>query len=313
MAESNADAASHLRAQDSMALVSFVILVYEHILTFGDEVEYVWKKKITPLTILFLTNRYFALPAFAVSMSAVFFPGWTIDACRSVAQFEGATTQICVLIAEVMLIHRVYAVNTKKKLVLGILVPVWLLQFSLQSDALSHTQPVVFPPSNAIFGCILVAKPDFPNFIYFFLVPTVIFDALAFTLLIYGLHERVRRGSQSTIFRLVLRDGIVYFGILFAMNMTWTFTSRFLVDDLKNIFGFFNTVITIILMSRLTLHVKMYQPKAIYWGTSVTDKSRTWPRRVWDFMVTVDETEDEATTVANTRTTQNFPMRAMNK
>ncbi|KAL0947698.1 hypothetical protein HGRIS_013784 [Hohenbuehelia grisea] len=206
-----------------------------------------------------------------------------------------------------MLIHRVYAVNVRKKLVLGILIPVWIVQACLQSDALSQTQPVVFPPSNAIFGCILVGKPDFPNFIYFFLVPTVIFDALAFALLVYGLHGRIRRGSQSTIFRLVLRDGIMYFGILFALNVTWTFTSRFLVNDLKNIFGFFNTVITIILMSRLTLHVKMYRPQAIYWDTSTKDINRTWHRRFWDFVVTVDETEEEAT-IANT---QSIALRTM--
>ncbi|KAL0947697.1 hypothetical protein HGRIS_013783 [Hohenbuehelia grisea] len=60
-----------------MSLVAFVILAYEHILTFGDEVEYVWKKRFTPLTLLFLLNRYFALPAFAVSMSAVFYPAWS--------------------------------------------------------------------------------------------------------------------------------------------------------------------------------------------------------------------------------------------
>ncbi|KAL0947696.1 hypothetical protein HGRIS_013782 [Hohenbuehelia grisea] len=199
-----------------------------------------------------------------------------------------------------MLIHRVFAVNLQKKLVLSILGPIWILQACLMSDALSNTEPVVFPPSNVLFGCILVAKPGFTNFIYFFLVPTVIFDAVAFALLAYGLQGRVRRGSQSTIFRLVLRDGIIYFAILFAINMTWTFTSRFLVDDLKNIFGFFNTSITVILMSRLTLHIRKYRPQTICWDTrTIINKHQSWPQKIIDFVTTMEEQDDETVTIGH--------------
>ncbi len=40
---------------------SLVLTIYDHILTVSQEVEYVWRRKFTAATVLFLANRYLAL------------------------------------------------------------------------------------------------------------------------------------------------------------------------------------------------------------------------------------------------------------
>ncbi|KAF9465221.1 hypothetical protein BDZ94DRAFT_1254828 [Collybia nuda] len=41
--------------------VSFTVIVFDHILTFSDEINYIWKRKMTPFSVIFLLNRYFVL------------------------------------------------------------------------------------------------------------------------------------------------------------------------------------------------------------------------------------------------------------
>ena len=44
-----------------MANASTVILYYEYLLTLPEEVQYFWRKRRTPVTILFFLNRYLNL------------------------------------------------------------------------------------------------------------------------------------------------------------------------------------------------------------------------------------------------------------
>ncbi|SRR5216683_2246770 len=46
------------RAHACSAAVALSILVYDHMLTFGDEVRYIWRRPITSVKVLYIILRY---------------------------------------------------------------------------------------------------------------------------------------------------------------------------------------------------------------------------------------------------------------
>ncbi|TFK33632.1 hypothetical protein BDQ12DRAFT_766263 [Crucibulum laeve] len=74
-----ATAALHLRAAKYFQIASFVMLLYDHALTFSEEVERVWKQRITGASVLFLINRYATPLQFIVVIDAFHDPNWTLN------------------------------------------------------------------------------------------------------------------------------------------------------------------------------------------------------------------------------------------
>ncbi|KAF8879501.1 hypothetical protein BD779DRAFT_1151212 [Infundibulicybe gibba] len=64
-----------------VAFASFTVLVWDHILTFGDEIEYIWKGKKGPIIYLFILNRYFTPLGFVLNLFAYLSPVWTAEMC----------------------------------------------------------------------------------------------------------------------------------------------------------------------------------------------------------------------------------------
>ncbi|PFH49320.1 hypothetical protein AMATHDRAFT_63471 [Amanita thiersii Skay4041] len=248
----------------SMALVSLTILIYDHLLTFGDEVQYIWKRRVSPVTILYLINRYFAPCAFVICMVALFSANWTLEtlvltltleySCRSFSKFEGVLTLVTVMCAEAILILRVYAVYSQKIVVLIPLVVVWVAQLGVMSYILSHSGPVIIPPSSISYGCILVADPEIGALAILFVVPAIVFDTIILVFLVFGLYRNVKAYPDVRMYQLLLQDGILYFLVVVMVNVAWTVTGLTLVTDMKNILS----LITNILIGRLTLNIRMH-------------------------------------------------------
>ncbi len=47
------------------------LIFFEHILTFGDEVEMFWKQKFTGATVIFLLNRYLILISYLMDFATI--------------------------------------------------------------------------------------------------------------------------------------------------------------------------------------------------------------------------------------------------
>ncbi|CAE6524603.1 unnamed protein product [Rhizoctonia solani] len=51
-----------------LLVVGYALLVYDHILTFTDEVQFIWKAKRSPVVIMFLLNRYITPIVLAIDL-----------------------------------------------------------------------------------------------------------------------------------------------------------------------------------------------------------------------------------------------------
>ncbi|QRW14825.1 dephospho-CoA kinase [Ceratobasidium sp. AG-Ba] len=67
-------AGGHLFASRYLTLAGFVLLIYDHIITLGSEIDFVWPAKRSAVKILFLINRY-VVPVF-IAFDFAFLTGW---------------------------------------------------------------------------------------------------------------------------------------------------------------------------------------------------------------------------------------------
>ncbi|KAJ8501502.1 hypothetical protein ONZ45_g12127 [Pleurotus djamor] len=244
----------HLRIEDSFAIIATTILFYDHMLTFSEEVKHIWKKPKTPLSLMFLLNRYFAPPVFIIF----------IQTCTSFAKFEGVLTLVTVMTAESMLIMRVFAVYHKSRSILITCLTIWLAQLCLMSYVLAHSGPVIIPRTPVTYGCVLVADPSLGSLDILFVVPSIVFDTVIFIMLMVALVKRARESPLSMMLRIILRDGILYFVVVVLLNAAWTGTGLGLASDMKNILSFISTAMTNVLIGRLTLNLRKNSSSLVF-------------------------------------------------
>ncbi|QRV92750.1 hypothetical protein RhiJN_20768 [Ceratobasidium sp. AG-Ba] len=68
--------ALHLLAVKYVLVTSFVILVYDHLITLSEEIDRVWRKEWTGATWLFALNRYLTELQLIVDIVAYHDPYW---------------------------------------------------------------------------------------------------------------------------------------------------------------------------------------------------------------------------------------------
>ncbi|KAF9782970.1 hypothetical protein BJ322DRAFT_1158656 [Thelephora terrestris] len=70
------DSTPALVATRYFTLTGFVVLLWDHLLTFEDEIEYIWKWPVQPSKVVFLFNRYFVEAALCLSVYAAISFSW---------------------------------------------------------------------------------------------------------------------------------------------------------------------------------------------------------------------------------------------
>jgi len=71
-------------------LACFSLFVYDYLLTFNDELDYMWRRKFTFVTFAYLINRYYAMFWFILLIVANF--SMVIGASANCLAFESAPT-----------------------------------------------------------------------------------------------------------------------------------------------------------------------------------------------------------------------------
>ncbi|KAF9467861.1 hypothetical protein BDZ94DRAFT_1247909 [Collybia nuda] len=224
------------------ALISFVILVFDHCLTFSSEINYIWKKRKTSFSSLFLLNRYFSVLAILVYISLFLIPQEcrvsAIISDREIKKGDAtyppadnttplifASFVVTVLTAEAMVTLRIYAVYQNSKYVLLALSLIWIIHFVLLIWAYTgpHTLPI-----DGFTGLMSSVKVEGPGLVFsltkgiIFVAPALVFDTVAGGLLTLGVYRQAGLDlDQMPLMKLVIRDGLLYFVVVFLSNIFW--------------------------------------------------------------------------------------------
>ncbi|KAI0260281.1 hypothetical protein BC834DRAFT_551641 [Gloeopeniophorella convolvens] len=218
-----ANAEGQLNLNYIFSILPFAILYYDYALTFTQEVELFWPihDRLGWVSSIFLLSRYFAiLGNIPILLSYVVNDGSTCS-CRSIPIFLPFHQGFTLCFISILCSVRVYALYNKSRVALGI---VACASFGLTVTGIvtvATSKPVVpLRVSQPIIpGCMsnLVLSPYETERLLFPWSGVLVFDSIVFAL---TLRKTIQLGTRTHIIQVMFRDGAMYFGVLFLVNLT---------------------------------------------------------------------------------------------
>ncbi|KAJ7677055.1 hypothetical protein DFH06DRAFT_1429128 [Mycena polygramma] len=226
-----------------------VVLLYDHLLTFDDEVEYIWKAPASLEKTLFLLLRYIVplfVTAQTVTRSGLSVITMSDYVCKVWTSFSTYAGWFSILISNLLVLQRIWATLPRGHPLIS-----WSLAFFvvMQLAGLGVTTwivinmiPVlVFEPN--VHLCTFSTKPS----VFGLWVPGLVFEVVIFITVCWNTLDRPRAlgpESDSHITRMLFRDGVVYFVILTgALNFPFP---DFGISDMHLVLRVANTLIAVL-------------------------------------------------------------------
>ncbi|KAF9524115.1 hypothetical protein CPB83DRAFT_861778 [Crepidotus variabilis] len=240
-----------------VGFASFVVLVWDHLDTFVEEVEYVWKGKRKGLFVwLFLFNRYFTPLGFIVNLYAYLSPIWTFERCAKFVRYEGCTVAIAVEVVGLMMLLRINALYPKQRWIVMGLGTILFVETVMNVWLISRGEPVVHNSSSGIHACSMVFDPTISVAASSSAWIPLVYDTIIFALTLYRTVPSIMREEASYILKRLLEDGLLYYSVIFAVTFILTFMIVAAPPGTKNIAAQTEQLITVAMMSRITLNLK---------------------------------------------------------
>ncbi|KAJ3785685.1 hypothetical protein GGU10DRAFT_332919 [Lentinula aff. detonsa] len=231
---------------------STVILFYDWILLLPEEIEFIWSAKLLrPFNALYNIQRYMPfIDTVALLYIVSFAEQIDVEKCRVLYNISGWMYIIGITLTEVVLTMRIWALWGKDtRLSIGL--PLFFLSCWVPNFYIFHkflqTETYIPSPLPQIIGCaILGGQP----ILYLCWVILVVYEAVLLILML------IQYRRQFSLTRVVYRDGITYYIILFLLSIINVATILLLPHDLQNLFTPPQRVIHTILTSRVVLHMR---------------------------------------------------------
>ncbi|KAF9456955.1 hypothetical protein BDZ94DRAFT_292653 [Collybia nuda] len=237
-----AEIAGHLMAAKLFSLASCVMLFYDVFLTFGEEVERIWKRKFAPMTVLWFLNRYLS-PLGYIVIIVSFHQPWSKEVCNRYVLYPEALKIVTSLTIGIIFNLRLYAIYSRSMIIaiMGSL----LLAVELGVKIWAFTDGTSLDLPEGIVGCILVGKSH-ARFVFTW-IAELAFDSIMFFATLYRVivHNRLRHGNTMNLVDLILRDGVIYFGIIFVANLVTVLMFLLAPPDIKAMNASFSTLYVI--------------------------------------------------------------------
>ncbi|KAM5534753.1 hypothetical protein V8D89_011617 [Ganoderma adspersum] len=252
-----ATAAEHLMAAKMFSLASCVMLFYDIAITFGDEVERIWKQRFTGATILWFLNRYLSPLGYIVIIVSFHDPSWSKAACQHYVLYPEVLKVFTATTVGIIFILRLYAIYSKSKAVLYGFTALLLMELGIKIWAFTDGVMLQLPPG--FVGCILTGRSSPGDRIIYTWVAELVFDSFVFFATLYRtiqLYRRTLIGQALSLITVIMRDGIMYFAVIFVSNFATVLIFVFAPPDLKVINASFSTLITSLMVSRLMLNLR---------------------------------------------------------
>ncbi|KAF8995823.1 hypothetical protein BDQ17DRAFT_1545022 [Cyathus striatus] len=215
-------ALEHMQIVNYLRAATLAVLVYEYLLTFDLEVDFVWKRDWSIVKILFILTRYLPFFDATIILALQFLPHVSVAKCKILYPIV-CFLSIGGLIAEAVLTLRTWAVCGGQKR-LGILLAI----FSMGIFS-GHTVLVGFfslvklrfdlqdTLDTILQGCLITSGNYNLLIIDWSLV--LIYDTVNLVLIMTPAYQSFRPSCYSNLARMVLRDGAIYYFYLLVAGI----------------------------------------------------------------------------------------------
>ncbi|TFY66489.1 hypothetical protein EVG20_g4601 [Dentipellis fragilis] len=271
LSNSVAQLASDLHAQKLYYVGTSALWVYDYFLTLGDEVKYAYagRKNCRMPSLTHPKNRYFAAVTILLSLLSYFLDAWTLE----------------VYVKTFVTTHPVYAVTGKHKAIpmlaiLLIIVQCGLTVYIMSQASKSTDLPALLlsrrdasplpplptlPNIDPFHICMFISTLTVKPWVEAALCTCLGFDIVVFVIITFATTKAIRKSHVGDMFRVIQRDGILYFFVLFASNMVFLLLVLHARPGLK----FMHNHISSIMVNRITLNLKRASHKRSVIGWSV--------------------------------------------
>ncbi|KAF9468869.1 hypothetical protein BDZ94DRAFT_548070 [Collybia nuda] len=206
-------------------LVPTIVTLYDHLITFDQEVELVWNKPWTIAKVLFFWNRYFGT-FFLLAEAVVFSIKPSSDqVCRDWFFIQGWSTALIIWSMQSTMLFRTFAMFRRNRFVIisciicyaievCTMVVIMILSFQF-IDAINEPFPGIF----------ICTPYNVPRYMYAFWLPIVVFDCVLFGLALWAgtQHVKVLHGlnsPRSSMWEVLLKDSLLYFSVTLTTYIT---------------------------------------------------------------------------------------------
>ncbi|KIJ62316.1 hypothetical protein HYDPIDRAFT_114823 [Hydnomerulius pinastri MD-312] len=194
------------------------ILVYDYPLTFGREVELVWKSPRNTIKVVFLISRY--LPFFDATVQLLYrnvLADPSPETCKYLIPTQVWLSIFGSNVSEFLFLLRTWAVWEKDRAV-GIFLAVTTVTCLALGiyGSLEFLRSLTFVSGSNIGGCLVLSSS---NMLLMDYSAFMVIEAVQLILMLiksYANYRRERKISKLT--RVVIRDGIMYYLVLFGQG-----------------------------------------------------------------------------------------------
>jgi len=216
---------SHVVEGRSFALASFILFLWDYLITFDGEVQYFWSGHWSISRILFLCNRYFTLGLLTFRILCDFYPGiFPTEFCDIALRINFPLNLGAMAIIQGILILRLwYLFPTNKTARYTLVVAfVWCTAGSVATLVLQFSQlhsHLFNMPKRGLSFC---ADPPPSQFWLVFVPSFVLHGVLSLFMIIRVIHN-VRTSKNIPLWKRCIQDGgflymVIFFSVAFSIS-----------------------------------------------------------------------------------------------
>ncbi|PPQ68733.1 hypothetical protein CVT24_007560 [Panaeolus cyanescens] len=284
----------HVQVTRYAQLGSSVIIVFDHILTFGDEIELIWQSPWSLGKALFILNRYYCLAAvifnnygfFSTTLTdsvivsiyirdalhyltsddpprSLFAPMNVMYSCQRFFDWQGWTGLIACMLAEGILQMRLYALYSLNKKVLAVMLSTFVVSTAVAAWIMHSALSTIKATATPLLGGagMFCVPSNVPKNFYTFWIPMLAFECLLCVLALIRGFQTFRSGgslfqSGRKLVGVLIRDSIFYFLIICATYLTCLLVWIAAPVTLLEVPIGFSLAMSCVLSNRIVLNVR---------------------------------------------------------
>jgi len=244
----------------------YCVFCWEWIINLPCEINRIWKRKLSFISVLYLLNRYWGLFQFSLVVSLLT-DVWNAETCSKIFRWDPVNALVSQILSHMIMATRVYAIFGQNKLIGGGLVMFIVVELVIGSYSVSLAG---HPPQLPGVPCSVLGSVGWmTTFWTMFLV----FDTVTFMLTAWKTIEYWRKEVNAPLIRLIWRDGLIYFATIFCMNCTNVIIFSHVSPTLRPINLEPTAMLTVIMTCRLVLNLRDFSSQ----GSNSTTKIGSYP------------------------------------
>ncbi|KAF9556456.1 hypothetical protein CPC08DRAFT_93203 [Agrocybe pediades] len=245
------------------------IIIFDYVITMGQEMDFIWAERWSVVKVLFLINRYYGLASVIFDSYGILFLSIGPNVSQRFPVWQAVTDIVINIIAQGILQLRIYALYPDNKfflsLMLALFIASWSATSALMIIALLQERIRVQAPTSTFIHdqfCSITTVVKFDGSIW---IPMFLFEVfLCALVVIKGYHARRKpfgpfsfHKSCQRLGDILYRDSIIYFAAIGCTHITclimWTTASA---THLSTIPIGYAIAVPCVLANRLVLNLR---------------------------------------------------------